>query len=230
MEHIKLKKMALTITEKDIKIPTPFRMSLIGASGSGKTSFILKLIEYEERMLDVPCSKILYFYTVSQPKVDALKNNRKVFLYEGYDHDLVLAQNSKAHTLVIIDDHMTENIYKDLAELFAIHSRHRNISVAFLTQSAYFKGADASKYNREILINSSHTVLFRNMRDRHGIVNIGRAAFPTKMKFYMSCVDDAMKDPYGYLFIAANAEVLNHLRLRTNIFFPEEVPIVYWEK
>ena len=62
-----------------------------------------------------------------------------VVLKKGFSLDQVngYEQKSGNHELIIVDDYMNSKYYKELSILFANKSRHRNISVALLTQNSY---------------------------------------------------------------------------------------------
>ena len=78
-----------------------------------------------------------------------------VILKKGFSLDQVKGYDQKSgnHQFIVIDDHQNANCYREVAILFAQHSRHRNVSVALLMQNCYSQAADARKYNRDILIN-----------------------------------------------------------------------------
>ena len=214
---------------EDIKIRTPTRMMCIGQSGTGKTEWLIKLIKSAKYQLVNPPDRIIYFYSILQPKIAKLaKETPHMELHEGFDANLYANHKPTSHLLICVDDLMNSDCYKELSNLFT-RGRHLNISTIFLTQNAYFKGTStAVKYNRDILVNATDLVYFRSLRDHVGAMTIGRQAFPHKYEFFKAVYEDVMKDPFSYLYMSFNAQARPELILRTKIFYNlGEIPIIY---
>ena len=194
--------MAKFIQEEDLKISCPARITIVGASGSGKSEITRRLIE-NEYMFKIPFESVLYFYNEENSTIKKIRQNPKVELKQGFDYDMILEKpKTGGHFLVVIDDHMTASIYHHLAEIFAVKSRALNFSVILITQNLFTKGGNAKNYNRDILINSTHSCLFANRRDQLGVMSIARASFPTRYKFFMHSYHSACqmdKSGHGYL-------------------------------
>ena len=99
---------------------------------------MLKLSSNAEYMMTQVPDKIIYCYSIIQNKLEKFaRENSKVELHEGFSSDLYVDHDPSMHTFIIIDDLMNEDIYSEMADLFTKYSRHKNISVAFLTQVFY---------------------------------------------------------------------------------------------
>ena len=110
-------------------------MILAGPSGAGKTDWIIRLISNAEYMLTSVPDRIIYCYSVLQPKLEKLANENKIVeLHEGFSSDLYENHDPSQHMLLCIDDMMSADIFRELSDLYTKYSRHKNISVAFLTQ------------------------------------------------------------------------------------------------
>ena len=126
---------SMYLTVQDLQIKCPFRAILVGSSGSGKTDFCIKLIQNAKYMLTNVPDRIVYCYSVIQPKLEQLaKDNPIVELHEGFSSDLYENHDPSQHLLLCVDDLMSADIFAELSDLFTKYSRHKNISVAFLTQ------------------------------------------------------------------------------------------------
>ena len=146
------------ISPAALQIAMPARIILSGSSGVGKSYFIKRLIDTRHYMLQYPVTPpIQYFYKSMNETVRQIGQKDGVVLKKGFSLDQVKGhdQSSGNHELVIIDDYMNERCYEQLSILFATLSRHRNVSVCVLTQNPFSQGADARKYNRDILVNRS---------------------------------------------------------------------------
>ena len=228
--------MAQFIDQSSLAIQIPCRLLIYGQSGVGKTHFTVRLIENEQYLFDKPINSIIYFYNELNSTIKKLEKNPKVTLKQGFDYDMVLdhqVSQASPHLLIVVDDFMNSNIYDKLSELFAVKSRALNISVCLLTQNIFSKGGNAQKYNRDILINSTHTCIFQNKRDKLGVMSIAKASFPTQYKYFMQAYYSACEsssDGHGYLFLSLSPESKKEVELRTKIFFNEEVSILFWPR
>ena len=189
------------------------------------------MLTYPE-VFTTPPDEVIYFYSVLQPKLLELeKNNKIVKLVQGFNSDLYLERNPSTHLAVVIDDLMSSDEYLHFSDLFTKYSRHLNITVIFMTQNAYFKGTNsAAKYNRTILQNSNELVIFKNRRDQVSAMTIGKQAFPSQFPFFKEVYEECTKEPFSYLYMSFNASGKEALTLRSNIFFPTEVPRVYLQR
>jgi Cdc6-like AAA superfamily ATPase len=149
-------------TQKIVNIDVPFRMLIIGSSGSGKTNTLMNVIDH------MNCFNRFYIFcrNLDQPLynffIDKLKQvARKVQIHES---DLFIASNTiddlpvidtfdkTANNLVIIDDFVGDSP-KNLKKIsnFFIRSRTFNTSVVFISQS-YFSVPKLIRINADYII------------------------------------------------------------------------------
>ena len=159
----------------------PYRILIIGGSGSGKTNTLLNLIN-EQRDID----KIyLYAKDLSEPKYEHLIKNRenvgikhlndsKAFIkcsdtmndaYENIDHCNL---NRRRKKLIVFDDMIADIMINKkfqsiIKELF-IKCRKLNISLVFITQS-YFSVL------KDVRLNSTHYLIMK-INNRKELQNI----------------------------------------------------------
>ena len=83
------------------------------------------------------------------------------------DNDAILDQLSQLgqSAFVIFDDMLNSENLKAVAQLYTVHGRHLNLSLAFLSQKL-FKN---DEYFRQISQNSDYFVIFKNPRNTRDI-------------------------------------------------------------
>ncbi len=122
--------------------------------------------------------------------------------------------------LIIIDDLMEEASKRsDVKHLFT-RGRHEDISVIFLSQNAFHKGA----HFREMSLNTDYFVIFKNVRDASTISHIASQMNTTR--FLPLAYKDATMGKYSYLLCDLRSDTDERVRYRANIFDDERV-IVY---
>ena len=189
----------------------PFRMLIIGPSGSGKMSTLLHLIDKFH-----PIDKIyVYAKDTNEEKYQYLKNKREhvgiknlkdPYTFIEYSNDMndVLEdinnynKNRDKKLLIIFDDMIadimrSEKIKAIVKELF-IRCRKLNISIVFITQSYFRTPKDAR-------LNSTHYILMKigNKKELKSIAeeNSGHLDFKEFLKIYNYCT----KEPYSFMLV-----------------------------
>ena len=123
--------------------------------------------------------------------------------------------------LIIIDDLMCKAPGKNIVNLFTKGSHHRNLSVIVITQNLFPRGL------REVSLNSSYIVVFKNPRDKAQMQYLARKICPENPRYVQEVYADATSRPHGYLLIDLKQLTPENYRLRTNIFPDEGHQIVY---
>ena len=206
----------------------PYRILIIGGSGSGKTNALLYLIN-EQRDID----KIyLYAKNLIDSKYEHLikncenagikhLNDSKAFIdcsntmddvYENIDH---YNPNRKRKVLIVFDDMiadiMTNKKFQSIIKELFIRCRKINISLVFITQS-YFS------VPKVVRLNSMHYFMTKtnNKRELQNIAINHSADIHYKdfIKNYRECT----KEPYNVLTIDTTLPSTNTLRFRKNLF------------
>ena len=189
----------------------PFRMLIIGSSGSGKTNTLLHLINNLH-----PIDKIyLYAKDIHEPKYEYLINKREqagiknlndphAFIEYSDDMNDVLDdindynKNRDKKVLIVFDDMIADieynkNFKRIIKELF--YRAHKiNVSIVFITQS-YFR------ILKDARLNSTHYILMRigNKKELKIIAEekSGHLDHKDFIKMYNYCT----KDPYSFMTI-----------------------------
>ena len=147
----------------------PYRILIIGGSGSGKTNLLLNLIENQPDIDKIylyakdPYEAKYQYLTNIREKVGLKRfNDPKAFIEYSNDMQYIYKNiddynpDKKNKILIIFDDMIADMIHNKklnsiVTELF-IRGRKLNISLVFVTQS-YFK------VPKEVRLNTSHFLL-----------------------------------------------------------------------
>ena len=186
----------------------PFRMLIIGPSGSGKINTLLHLINNLH-----PIDKIyLYAKDIHEPKYEYLINKREQagiknlndpHAFIEYSDDVLddindYNKNRDKKVLIVFDDMIADieynkNFKRIITELF-YRARKINVSIVFITQS-YFRAL------KDARLNSTHYILMRigNKKELKRIAEekSGHLDYKYFFKMYNYCT----KDPYSFMTI-----------------------------
>ena len=207
----------------DFRLKTPFTAMLVGPTGSGKTVALLNLISQSESVCTSPPVQVVYCYGVWQDAFEPLRE--KITFEEGMiDVKDYFPSDGKSRWL-IIDDLMGETTGKTSVEdLYTKYSHHKNISVIFVSQNLFAKGA------RTQTLNSHYFFLMKNPRDNISINNFGRQCFAGRFNYFQECYKDATSAPFSYLFVDLTQSTDDKHRLIGNFASQTKNMIVYIPK
>ena len=176
-----------------LKFKHPFTCIVAGPTGSGKTSFCIKLLSY----LDTQCTEwrfgggIIWCYSeetaVPRQQLDRLGLN--ITYQEGLPERYGNALGEPS--LIILDDLLNQVYSKDVCDLFTKGSHHRNISVLLLTQNLFHQGTNC----RDISLNAKYLVLLKNVRDKNQFLYLARQAYPEDSHSLYDAYRDATRQP-----------------------------------
>ena len=217
-------------TQHNLKWPYipdhPYRILMIGGSGSGKTNALLNLIKNQPDMDKIylyakdPC-EAKYQYLINKSEKVGLNHyddlnafiecsNYMPDIYKNIDE---YNTDKERKILIVFDDiiaDMTNN--KKLNSIvtdFFIRGRKLNISPVFITQS-YFK------FSKDVRLNSTHFFIMKipNKRElrRIGLNHSPNINSKDFIKFYKKCT----AEPYSFLVDDATLSSDNPLRFRKN--------------
>ncbi len=182
-----------------------------GPTGSGKTTFTIDLLKDANNLFDKPPKRYIWHYGEIKPK----GLPPFVQVKQG------LPEPDEIHrkTFLVLDDLMFESCgNKKVANLFTRVSSHRNCFIVFLTQNVF----QQSSTSRTMTLNASYFCLFKNPRDKTLIRHIAYQFSPDNPDFLISSFNDAVSNPYGYLFLDFKQTTPDNMRVRTKIFSYEQ--------
>lgn len=197
----------------------PFTMIVAGSSGSGKSTFVLKLLKNSNSMIKPTPGRIIWHYSQWQEGYESLDG---VEFKQGppSDQDIETYSNS----ILILDDLMSE-LSTLSSNLFTKYSHHLKISVVYILQNLFVQ----SKNQRSISLNSGYITLFKNPRDFSQAVFLARQVAPYNSKSVLEAYLDATRLPYSYLMFDFVQNTPDSHRLRSQIF-PGERDYIYVKK
>lgn len=211
----------------DRRLKAPFTSLVVGATMSGKTVFVKKLLENRHELITPSPNRIVWCYGAFQPLHAELKVTiPSIEFVEGLPERLVDMFSSDRHNLLVLDDLMNEASNDDrLGKLFTTFAHHRNLSVILIQQNLFPK----FKESRTASLNTQYMILFKNPRDASQIAQLAGQMYPKKRRHLIEAYEDATMQPHGYLLIDLKQTTPSDLRLRTGIL-PHETEYVYKPK
>ena len=172
----------------DAQIHMGSSMLVCGSAGSGKTSFVIRLIESAIHTFDQKPSYVYWFYgieTESQP----LLTKKGFIMYRGLPNDFEFVE---PNSIVVLDDLMDDTAnHVGVTNLFTKLAHHKNLLVIFIQQNLLPRYRDA----RTRSLNSQYIVLFNSPRDKFQIDVLGRQIYPSKKHILLNIYEAATRDP-----------------------------------
>jgi hypothetical protein len=194
----------------DLRFHTDRTMCVAGPTQSGKTHFVLKLLELREEIFHSKISKVKWCYGIYN--VDLHQKLRQ----KGYETQLGLPNINEveANSICVLDDLLSESeTSKDVTCMFTRAAHHLPCFIIFISQTLFPGGKDA----RTRSLNTHYYVIFKNPRDKLQFEVLARQIAPRHSKVLLEIFEEATKNPHGYLFIDFTQECPDKFRYRTNI-------------
>ena len=206
----------------DLRLKENFKLFLCGPSGCGKTSFILDLIKNIKIISKDPPSLVVYFFKEWQEKFDYMAKMFGVIFFEDNDRIIDQIKTFNQPALIIFDDMLNSKNLKTVAELFTVHGRHLNLSLAFLSQRLF----NNNEYFRQISQNSDYMCLFKNPRNALEIRNLASQITPKTLEL-LDIFKESTKEPFSYLMINLTQECIPQLKYFSELFRADHVVKVF---
>lgn len=205
----------------------PFTCLVVGPTGSGKSYFVSRLLQFKDTMIAPTPDKVFWCYGEYQPLFqEVAKFVPDIRILQGFPEEIEQEIDKSQNNLVIIDDLQSEiSGSRRLSNIFSKGSHHRSISVIFIQQNLFYQG----KESKNIRLNCQYLVLFKSPSDRQQISILARQIQPKGSQYMIEAYDDATKLPFSYLFLDHKPDTDDRLRIRSNIF-PGETHFVYVRK
>lgn len=214
----------------DLRFKNPCSFIVAGVSQSGKTTFTLNLLRNIDTMFADPRCKqnVIYYYKKGQDVFNMFEKEKIVKKWvdhlptEQMINEATMAYKGKGGSVLIIDD-FGQELTRDIVSLFAVLSHHTNSVVILLMQNIFPK----KPLFRDISLNSTYVVLFKNPRDKSQIANFARQFSPGKNSYIVDAFQEATKNPYSYLLFDFEQNTPDSVRVRSKIL-PHEGPMMVW--
>ena len=196
----------------------PFTCIVSGCSGSGKTTFVERVLKNRAELINPAPTNVLYCFGELTPKILKWRHQQQlgITVHYGFPTEEII-KSMTPNLLLVLDDLLTdleENI-KLVNKLFIRGSHHWNLSVILITQNIYDKSL------RLLRLNSHYLVLLRNPQGQDQVRTLAHQMYPEKRKYFLESYANATSKQFSYLLIDIHPETPDLRRLSTNIFSGE---------
>lgn len=207
----------------DIRLKCPFTMLVSGPSSSGKTTFVSNLLQKRKDIYNKQSGDIYWFYKVQNDEFEQNLNLPVHFYNKMVTMNWLEENDIPPNSTIVIDD-MALEATEDTAKLFSVGSHHYNINIIFLCQNLFTK----NQYFRDISLNSTYVVLFKNVRDKLQITNFAKQFAPGQNKTFVEIFKKATKNPYSYILLDNHQRTPDELRILSNYLQEDGNPVRVW--
>ena len=208
----------------------PYRIIIVGGSGSGKTNTLLNLIKEQDNR-DLIDKIYLYSRDLNKPKYEYLIKKRKDagIKYVNNPNAFIVCSNMMDDVFEDIDNYnpkrdkkvliafddmiadiMTNKKFQAIIKELFIRCRKLNIPLVFITQSCFSVPKDVRLNSTHLIMTINNKRVLQNIAISHS-ANIDYQDF---MKIYRECT----KEPYNFLTIDTMLPASDPLRFRKNLF------------
>jgi hypothetical protein len=211
----------------DISFKNASNHLITGATGTGKTVIVYKLLKYKNILFKNPPYKVIYYYSLWQPIFTKLQNENLVddFFIDIPKKDSlceILKTYNAGHTLIIFDD-LLEQVNDLMSEAFRVYASKFNTSFIFISQNLFHKNPNY----RTMSLNAHYIYICKAIRDKSQINHFAKQYSPNRNKPLLDAYDAATKDkPYSFFLVDCHQTTPEYVRNRSNIFPCEnEIPV-----
>ena len=216
------------LAELDLRLKNPFTMLVCGPSSCGKTTFVQNLLVNKDTLYNKKAGKVFWCYKVWQKSYDFM---RQLGAVDHFHHGLptmewmqeTIGDFDLANCTIVIDD-MALEATEDTAKIFTVGSHHFDTNVIIIAQNIFTK----NKFFREISLNTSYHVVFKNPRDSSSIGTLAQQFAPNNVKTIKSIFKKATMNPHSYLLLDYRQDTEEKHRMRSNIMCEGGKPVAIY--
>jgi len=201
------------VLDHSLRLKHPCTICVVGGSDSGKTSFILKLVQYKDDVFaGAPFNHFYWCLPEEAPVPAAIAAHEPPFtILRGLPKKSDILNDS----LLIIDDLGRAAQSPAVADFWTIHSHHSRITCVLTLHNLFYK----SPYSRDIALSTKYTVFLRQPRSpasflHYAVQTLGKGAANSLYQCYL----EANKKPYAHFISDCTQTCPPALRFRSNIF------------
>lgn len=199
------------------RIHVPATILIVGGTGTGKSEFLLKLIDNSDDIFDMPLKKVIWCYGISTKKLADLEQDDRFILNEGLPDTSLIDQvvGMEGDGCLLVLDDLASELKKEpelFANLYSRISHHRCISVVTILQNLF-------SVPRTARLNSSYLCILKTTSDMNFLFSLGRQLFDKDhYRSFIEAYKDATQKPFGYLLLDLHTRTHDDCRLLTDIF------------
>ena len=202
----------------DFRLRTDRVCCVSGPSQSGKTEFVLKLLDQRHELFRKPLNKILWCYGIHNVKLNSHLESKGYKTLRGLPKERDIEPDS----ICVLDDLLSESeSSKEITNMCTRAAHHKPCFVIIISQNLFPGGKEA----RTRSLNTHYYVIFKNPRDKLQFEILARQISPTRSKDLVAIYEDATQHAHGYLFVDFTQECSDDIRYRTNIL---ETPVTFY--
>lgn len=200
----------------DLRLFCDRTMCVSGPSQSGKTSFVLNLLDHKDELFRCKINRVIWCYGIYQARLNALLQSKGYIVHDN----IINVSDIQPYDIIILDDLIQESKNsQDVTAMFTRAAHHKPCFIIFIMQNLFPPG----KESRTRSLNTHYYVILKNPRDKSQIEFLARQILPRHPKTLVEIFESATQKPHSYLFLDLTQECPEEYRFRTNIF---ETPIV----
>ena len=216
----------------DVRFPAGSTHLLVGASCSGKTFRMDRILRLKNELLRNGPSirNVIFFYASWQPVYERLKRDGVVSKWvnkmptKSEYIEAVKYYKDRGGSIVVIDDFMRE-VGGDMCDIVCVCSRHYNVTTFILFQNLFH----ADKSARTISRNVRFLHLHKTPRDNSQVRFLASQISPGNFKWIVDAFTEATQKPYSCFLFDFSQDCPEELRYRSG-YLPEEFPICVWQE
>lgn len=195
----------------DLRLRCDRTLCVAGPSNSGKTSFVLDLLDHRNEILKCQTNNVLWCYGIYQPKLNTLLQSKGYRLYPK----IIPESEVQPYDIVVLDDliHESKNS-QEVTAMFTRAAHHKPCFIIFIMQNLFPPGKEA----RTRSLNTHYYTLLKNPRDKSQVWFLARQVVPHSPKTLVDIFEAATKEPHSYLFLDLTQECPEGFRFRSNFF------------
>ena len=145
-----------------VKFESPSTWIISGMTGSGKTTWLYKLLQCKDVIFKDP-NKIIYCYSIWTKLFDSMEKDLDMEFVQGAPNaEKIKAIYDGKHHIICLDDLQQEVANsKGATKLFTQLSHHNNLSIIYLNQYLFYQG----KCMRTLNLNTDYTILLKKSHE-----------------------------------------------------------------
>ena len=195
----------------DLRLFCNRTMCVVGPSHSGKTTFVIKLLDERHELFDCLPQRVVWCYGVYQHELHVDLQNRGFLLHR----DIIPESDIQPNDIIVLDDliHESKNS-QDVTSMFTRAAHHKPSFIIFIMQNLFPPGREA----RMRSLNTHYYAIFKNPRDKSQVEFLARQIVPRNPKALIEVFEAATEKPHSYLFLDLTQECPDQFRFRSNLF------------
>ncbi|MEL7181508.1 MAG: hypothetical protein AAFN63_16915 [Pseudomonadota bacterium] len=203
----------------DLRLYCDRTLCVAGPSHSGKTTFVLRLLEHRHEVFHCTPNRVIWCYGIYQPDLNAYLAQKEYITH----NDIIPVSDIQPYDIVVLDDliHESKNS-QDVTSMFTRAAHHKPCFIIFIMQNLFPPG----KESRTRSLNTHYYCLYKNPRDKSQVEFLARQILPRNPKALINVFEAATEKPHSYLFLDLTQECPEQYRFRSNLF---EKPIIIYQ-